>query len=432
MVVSKKQRWFAVAAFFAFMLVHQADKLMIGPLTTPIMETFHIDEMQMGAVSTAALLVGTALYPLWGYLYDRYARAKLLALASLIWGATTMLNASAPSYPAFVVTRATTGIDDSSYPGLFSMVADYFGPGTRGKIYGFLQLSGPIGYMVAMVLALMLGDVLGWRNVYYITGSLGIVLAVVILLGVKEPQRGQSEPELAGLEHISTHKFNWLTAKLLFRKPSMLLLYTQGFFGVFPWQVITFWIFRYLEKERLYSSSDILVTMSTLILIQSAGYFLGGAVGDVAFKRSPRGRLLTATVGALTGALFLTLAILTPIDNSLAFFIFLSLTALFMPWAGPNVISSVYDITLPEVRSTAMAVQYFIENAGAASAPLIAGLIAVKADLGTALLIICTSTWLLCGLILPITATIIPRDITMLREQMQARAKEEAGLAKSV
>jgi MFS family permease len=91
-----RYRWFVVAVFFAFMLLHQADKLMIGPLTTPIMETFGINKTQMGAVFTGALIVGAVLYPVWGYLYDRYARSKLLAAASFIWGATTWLGALAP------------------------------------------------------------------------------------------------------------------------------------------------------------------------------------------------------------------------------------------------------------------------------------------------------------------------------------------------
>ena len=39
-------RWFVVAVFFFFMLLHQADKLLIGPLTTPIMKEFGIDEVQ--------------------------------------------------------------------------------------------------------------------------------------------------------------------------------------------------------------------------------------------------------------------------------------------------------------------------------------------------------------------------------------------------
>ncbi len=79
-----RYRWFVFAVFFLFVLLHQADKLLIGPLTTPIMNEFGVDEAQMGLVFSGAVVVGAILYPLWGYLYDRYARAKLLALAAFI------------------------------------------------------------------------------------------------------------------------------------------------------------------------------------------------------------------------------------------------------------------------------------------------------------------------------------------------------------
>ncbi|MEA3340105.1 MAG: MFS transporter [Chloroflexota bacterium] len=180
---SSRYRWFVVAVFFAFMLLHQADKLLIGPLTTPIMETFGIDEAQMGAVSTGALVVGAILYPLWGYLYDR------------------------------------------------------------------------------------------------------------------------------------------------------------------------------------------------------------------------------------------------PLENQTLFMVMLSISSLFIPFAAPNVISTVYDVTLPEVRSTAMAIQYFIESAGAALSPLLAGLIAVNTSLKDAILIICTSAWVLCAIFFFFTAYLIPQDIQTLRDQLRLRAE---------
>jgi hypothetical protein len=63
------------------------------------------------------------------------------------------------------------------------------------------------------------------------------------------------------------------------------------------------------------------------------------------------------------------------------------LTAIFMPLSSANVIATVYDVTVPEVRSTAQAVEYFIENAGAAFAPIITGIIADMYDLKTAILL---------------------------------------------
>src|SRR4030043_1930959 len=186
MKTSSRYSWFVVTIFFFFVLLHQADKVLIGPLTENIIKEFNITNTQMGAVSMGAMIVGAIFYPIWGYLYDRFSRPKLLALSSLIWGATTWLNAIAPTYPTFLVTRSSTGIDDSSYPGMFSLVSDYFSPKVRGKVYGLLQFTQPLGYLLGMVLGLPLGGLIGWGGVFYITGSLGIIMGVVLFFGVKE------------------------------------------------------------------------------------------------------------------------------------------------------------------------------------------------------------------------------------------------------
>jgi predicted MFS family arabinose efflux permease len=420
-----KKRWYAVIVFFFFMLMHQADKLLIGPLTTPIQETFGITNTQMGAVVTGALVVGVIAYPLWGWLYDRFSRAKLLALASALWGVSTWFSAIAPTYPIFVGTRASTGIDDSSYPGLFSLIADYFEPKTRGKIYGLLQVAQPLGYLIGMLLALMLAGVIGWRSIFYITGTMGIIIAAFIFFGVREPVRGGSEPELADLEKMGVYKFDWKTARDVIKKRSMIIIFIQGFFGVFPWNVITYWIFAYLERERGYDSDTILFTMAPAVLVMAAGYYIGGALGDYFFKKTPSGRLIVCTIGVLLGAIFLYLAMNVPIADTTTFMIYLILTALFMPFAAPNVIATVYDVSLPEVRSTALAVENFIESAGAALSPLIAGMISDALTLKDAILIICISTWLLCAFFFVFATKIVPPDIKILRRQLTERAEIE-------
>ena len=425
---SVSHRWFVVGVFFFFMLLHQSDKLLIGSLTPNIMKTFGITMTQMGLASSGALIVGALLYPVWGYLYDRYGRARLLALASLIWGATTWLNGIAPTYRAFVATRASTGIDDSSYHGLYILISDYFGPKVRGRVYGLLQLTMPLGFLCGMILALALRDLIGWRGVFYITGSLGVALAIVIFLGVREPPRGGSEPELAGLEQTGAYRFDWQIARALFSKRTLRLLFIQGFFGVFPWNVITYWFFTYLEKERGYTGAALFVTMTAAVLVLAAGYPVGGALGDLLFKRTPRGRVIVATTGVITGALLLWLTLSVPAGNQGLFLALLAATALFIPFAAPNVISTVFDVTLPEVRSTAQAIQLFIESAGAALAPTIAGFIADRYSLHDAILWICVSTWMLCAIFFVLVARYVPRDIATLRGQLQERAAYERKL----
>ena len=97
MKIKNRQRWIAVAIFFLFMLLHQTDRLLIGPLTSSIMAEFNLSEVQMGGIITGSLILGSIFYPIWGFLYDRFTRPKLLALASLLWGITTWLSAIAPT-----------------------------------------------------------------------------------------------------------------------------------------------------------------------------------------------------------------------------------------------------------------------------------------------------------------------------------------------
>jgi len=421
---NSRYRWFVVGVFFFFTLLHQTDKLMIGSLQVPISETFGINNQQWGLINSGALIVATLLYPIWGYLYDRYARAKLLSLAAFVWGATTWLNALMRTFGGFLVTRASTGIDDSSYPGLYTLIADYFGPGLRGKVYGILQLAQPLGYLIGMILALMVAPLIGgWRSVFYITGALGIVIAVFIFFGVKEMPRGKAEPEFDGLPEMQAFKFSWAEARDIFRKKTMWFIFLQGFAGVFPWNVITFFFFAYLEKERGYDANSILFTMAPVILILAGGYFLGGWLGDILFKRSNKGRIIVSIIGVFLGAIFLYLAITTPVEARDRFFIFMCLTALFMPLSSANVIATVYDVTVPEVRSTAQATEYFVENAGAAFAPILTGAIADAINLQTAILLICSIAWGLCVLFYLGALFTIDEDAHHLRAQMAERAK---------
>lgn len=420
---------FAFGTLFVFMLLHQTDKLLIGPLQGQIMETFKINYTQWGLVNTMAIVVGAVFYPLWGWLYDHYARPKLLALASFIWGATTWLNAIAPTYPMFLMTRASTGIDDSSYPGIYSLVSDYFPPKKRGKMYGFLQVAQPIGYLVGMVLAMTLGSAWGWRNIFYLTGGLGLVLAIVILLGVRDQPRGAAEPELEGVEHLEKYKFSWKTVGQLFKKKSLVVLFLQGFVGVFPWQVITYYIFGYLEKGRGFSETSILFTMVPAVLIMAAGYPIGGILGDRLYKRTPNGRVIVGAGGVALGAILLWSAIKVPVDNRILFGVLLCSASLFIPFASPNVLSSFYDVTEPEIRATTNAVQNFIETIGSATAPLLAGIIADRSSLESSILVICTGAWALCFIFFVFVGKFMPKDIERLKATLRERAAAEGATA---
>ncbi|MBL8162089.1 MAG: MFS transporter [Anaerolineae bacterium] len=430
MHLSPRYKWFIVGVFLAFMLLHQADKLLIGQVLTDIQRDFQIDDAQAGAIGTGALVVAAIFYPLWGYLYDRYARARLLALASFIWGVTTALSAIAPNFGSFLATRASTGVDDASYPGLYSLVADYFGPKTRGRVFGLLQLTAPLGFVLSLVLVLALDPLIGWRNIFLLTGGLGLVVGLFIFFGVRDLPRGRAEPELENLPEIAAHRFDWVAARSLLKKRALLPMFVQGFFGVFPLNVITFWFFTYLERERGFESDVIFPIMAGAVLAMSVGAFFAGWLGDRLFQRTPRGRLLVSTTGVMTSTVLLFITLSLPPDTTpLIFGIMLALTALFVLFSGSNVAATIQDITQPEVRSTALSVQYFVENIGAASAPLLVGALSNSMGLSSAILLICVVTYVLCGVFLVIAVLRVPADVAEMRALMRERARESQGLA---
>jgi hypothetical protein len=230
------------------------------------------------------------------------------------------------------------------------------------------------------------------------------------------------------MAEIGQVRFNWSALKDALKKRTMWFVFLQGFAGVFPWNVITYFFFGYLMTERGYDNNSVLFTMAPVVLILAGGYFVGGALGDLLFRRTLKGRIIVSSVGVLLGAIFLFFALKTPVADRTTFFILMSLTALFMPFSSPNVTSTVFDIALPEVRSSAQAVEYFVENSGAALAPTIAGAIALAAHSKEfAIMTVCISAWLLCFFLYLGALFFVDGDIRSLRAVLAVRAAQKKG-----
>jgi MFS family permease len=361
-------------------------------------------------------------FPLWGYLFDRYVRPRVLAAASLLWGATTWLAALAPTYPLFMAARASTGIDDASYPGIYSMVSDLFGPERRGRIFATLQLAAPLSFIVATGLAFGLRDLLGWRGVFALTGGLGVIMAGVIFFMLRDVPRGAAEPSLRDLAEIGVYRFNWQTARGLLQKRTLFLLFLQQFVHLFPFQAIAFWFFRYLEVERNMSDLWIGVNSGLFVLMGILGYLAAGALGDWAFHRWLRGRLLVGGIGISLAAILLASALSAPAGQDALFTGLMAVAALLINFAHPNVVPTIQDITEPEVRSTAHAILGIAEQSGSALAPLLVGIIALGNTLQFGLLAVCGIGFAISSALLLVSSLSVKTDILHFRDQMAARA----------
>jgi MFS family permease len=129
-------------------------------------------------------------------------------------------------------------------------------------------------------------------------------------------------------------------------------------------------------------------------------------------------------LGTLAAAVMLLVTMNTPADNTALFTVLLGITGITMSITAPNAMATVPDITLPEARSTAQALRKLVEDGGAALAPWLAGIVAMRASLHTAIIVICVSTWLACAVLFGAVAYFVPNDIEALRQTMQARARK--------
>ncbi|NHV98480.1 MAG: MFS transporter [Thaumarchaeota archaeon] len=417
--------WYAVFVFFLFMVLHNADKFLISPLLTSIQEEFRLTYTQLGTIQTGAAIVAVIFMPVWGYLFDRYARPPLAALASAIWGGTTILSTFSTNYLELAFTRALTGIDNESYSGIYSFLGDSFPPEKRSTAFGVLNTSSAIGALIGTLIGTIVGSALGWRSAFMITGVPGLLLAVLILVTLKDKPRGSTEPELVAVRDRLKDRFKKESLFKVLKRKSMAFLFVQGFFGVFPWQIITYWLFLYMEKIRGFDEESRLLIMMVAILAMVIGNVVAGLVSDWAFRKTLKGRAIFAGVSVAIGLVFFDLTLLTRGGVEL-FLIFGALTGFFIPMAGPAVSASLQDITLPEVRSTTHSIQVFVENAGSAFAPLITGYLADSIGLEWGMVVIITVTWSICAVFLTSAALTLPKDIMWKHAELAERAKKLA------
>ena len=92
-------------------------------------------------------------------------------------------------------------------------------------------------------------------------------------------------------------------------------------------------------------------------------------------------------------------------------------------FAAPNIVATISDVSPPEVRSTALAMQSLVETTGAALAPLLTGIVASKISLGTAFLVLIAGAsvlWIPCYLI---ALRSVAGDIEQTRAELRARTE---------
>lgn len=183
---------FVVAFLAVVYTLNFLDRQIISILGKQISAELHLSKTQFG------LLGGTAfalLYTTCGigvaYLADRMSRKWIIALACAIWSLFTALCGTAQNFLQILLFRMGVGFGEAGgSPPSYSLISDYFPADRRGTALAIYSLGVPIGSMLGAFMGGKLALGYGWRTAFLIVGAPGIILAVLMLLLVREPKRG--------------------------------------------------------------------------------------------------------------------------------------------------------------------------------------------------------------------------------------------------
>jgi ABC-type branched-subunit amino acid transport system ATPase component/MFS family permease len=135
-----------------------------------------------------------------GYLLERHRRLPVLLTGTAISGASSCFTGYQTTVGPLAVVRGTSaGIGAAADIPNFSLIADYYPPETRGRVFSLLAAFGNASSLLALPLAAAALVYTGLRTTFVIFGLVILGTAVLCAIFLREPVRGYFERRSTGL-----------------------------------------------------------------------------------------------------------------------------------------------------------------------------------------------------------------------------------------
>jgi predicted MFS family arabinose efflux permease len=272
--------WYVLALLWAVALLRFVDLQIVAVLLEPIKAEFLLSDTQLALLGglAFALFYGVLGLPV-AWLADRWSRRTIIAVAVSLWSLMTALCGFAGSFTTLFLARIGVGIGEAGgYPPTSSLLADYFRPEQRSRVYAILASAIPVGVFTGFLVGGIVSQWWGWRTALQVVGVPGIVLGLLVLLTVREPLRGRFDATVASttaLPFLVSVRSLWQLHA--YRKVvAGACLYTLGAYGS------GVWIPSYFIRHHGFSVSEIGIMMA---LLYGGGGLLGTLAGGWVAER---------------------------------------------------------------------------------------------------------------------------------------------------
>ena len=323
-------------------------------------------------------------------------------------------------------------------PATFSLLGDHYSQERRGRALGVIGMVGLFGTVLGVLALGFVANAELWRWGFVGLGIASMLSGLVIWLFVEEPPRGAAEPELAGLvthENENQYRIRWQDMFATLKIPTIWAAILQGVSGSMPWVVMGIYFINWMVKNLGYSNGIDFANMqgsaplifAAIVVGAAISNYLGGVIGDAAERVSPRyGRTVIGQFSVFSGVPLMYILLTRATEWSfLQLFGWAFMTALLIGWPGRGSKEPMMQAVVPpEIRSSAYSVVSLVEGGLSAFSGLIAGALADRLGLTTALLWTIPFPWLICGLLFTLFYFTYPRDAARVRQMMAERREE--------
>jgi MFS family permease len=316
---------------------------------------------------------------------DRIRRKPAILGGMYLWSVIAVATAFSRSFRQLFSFMAIEGLGETFYyPASMSLLSDYHGKSTRSRAMGIHQTSVYIGTIGGGFFAGLIGEHYGWRWSFVFFGSLGILLGLVLVKFLHEPQRAAADVE-DGIKPKALERVPiWRSFRLVLETPTVLILMGAFMCANFVALVLLSWMPKFLYDK--FHLSLAMAGMTATIFVQLASMFgspLGGWVADLLRKRTTRGRVMVQGIALFCGAPFVFFC---GRANSLTWVI-LALTGwgLFKGFYDANIFASVFDVVRPQVRGAAAGMMNMMGWLAGGAAPVVTGYVALHHGAGLAI-----------------------------------------------
>jgi predicted MFS family arabinose efflux permease len=241
-----------------------------------------------------------------------------------------------------------------------SILSDYFRPEDRPAALSIYSAGASVGVFLGLLGGGWLAESYGWRTALVIIGLPGIVVALIVLLTLREPTRGMSLPtHVAPVTPAPAHFWSDL-GQLLGRRTLLFIALAGGFQSMVTYGVAT-WLPAFFMRVHGMSASHAGATLAVINgLIAGLGAIVAGGITARLSRNDRRWLLWVPTIATVVSTPLYAFAVLTP---SVATSLLLLTPAAFlsMMYVGPA-LAATHGVAGVSLRATGVALTLFVSN----------------------------------------------------------------------